>query len=82
MRSYLVIIIATALTILNISTYGELDAETIEKAKKIAYTNQEVKIEDNALDLVFGLNYFKFIDFSELLNNSEENFKKVLNFIS
>lgn len=70
MRKMLIILISTAITVLNINAYGELDSETLKDAKLMAKTDKEIVLE-KSINWSFGSTLFKLIHFAEIMFISE-----------
>lgn len=78
MRTIFIILIATAVTILNLRSYGELDDAKLEKAKIIANSSKEINLS-KTFDWSLGFNFFKIIHFAEFMFISEISRQKFLN---
>ncbi len=76
MRKILIILISTAITALNINSYGELDNSELESAKLLAKTNKEIVLTES-INLSFGFTIFKLIHFAEIMFISEISRRKL-----
>ena len=77
MKKMLIILISTAITSLNINSYGELDPELLENAKLMAQTEIEIDLE-KSINWSFGSTLFKLIHFAELMFISEIGRRKIV----
>ncbi len=76
MRKMLIILISTAITALNINSYGELDTELLENARLMAQTEIEIDFE-KSINWSFGSTLFKLIHFAEIMFISEIGRRKI-----
>ncbi|PQJ77849.1 hypothetical protein [Polaribacter porphyrae] len=70
MRKLLIILISTAITALNINSYGELDTRKLEQAKLMANSPKEITLSES-LNLGIGSALFKIIHVAEIMFLSE-----------
>lgn len=66
MKKLLIILIATAITVLNVRSYGDIDDKEKAQAIEMAKSPIEITLE-KTFDWTIGFGVFKFIHFTELL---------------
>ncbi|SDS04817.1 hypothetical protein SAMN05216503_1813 [Polaribacter sp. KT25b] len=77
MRKMLIILVSVVITILNINSYGDLDASIIEKAKINKLEKKEKDVLKKSINWGFGSTLFKLIHFAEIMFISEVSRKKI-----
>lgn len=70
MRKMLIILISTAVTALNINSYGDLNESELKNAKLMAKSNKEIVLK-KSINWSFGSTLFKLIHFAEIMFISE-----------
>ncbi|WP_157691864.1 hypothetical protein [Polaribacter sp. KT25b] len=73
----LIILVSVVITILNINSYGDLDASIIEKAKINKLEKKEKDVLKKSINWGFGSTLFKLIHFAEIMFISEVSRKKI-----
>jgi|TARA_B110000116_G_scaffold174725_1_gene151173 hypothetical protein len=81
MRKIFIILIMTAITALNINSYGALDPSVIESSKlrMLESDKQEEDLFEKSINWGLGSTIFKLIHFAELMFISEVSRKNVTN---
>jgi hypothetical protein len=78
MRKMLIILVSTAITAMNINSYGELDNSKLLNAKLMAHSQKEIKLKDS-VNWGLGFNLFKIIHFAEIMFISEIGRRRLVN---